>query len=174
MKGAANPCGNISLGFLNASYGYPFARGDLAASVSLGYVGDPSKPFPWLAWSNRPFANVGELMMVPASHPGRLLFEFVAPQMAKNLAFDPYNNNPTSLNPVYADITPINPMLNVPPWNTVYPPSGPQNVPQMRLPYNHYLNFFNSSPDSTKAADTYLYSLITYKFRPNSSALKQN
>jgi hypothetical protein len=40
------------------------------------YNGDPPQPFPWLTWNNRPFANHFELMLVPASSPARLPFEF--------------------------------------------------------------------------------------------------
>ncbi|MFO0902662.1 MAG: hypothetical protein U0939_06660 [Pirellulales bacterium] len=45
-----------------------------------GYEGSPDttteQPFPWLTWNNRPYANPLELMMVPASSPGRLCWEF--------------------------------------------------------------------------------------------------
>jgi len=40
------------------------------------YVGGPPEPFPWLVWNNRPYVGQNELMLVPSSHPGRLLWEF--------------------------------------------------------------------------------------------------
>lgn len=52
-----------SLGFLNSTYGAPKANGD------------PTTPFPWLVWNNRPFVNQYELMQVPTSSPQRLLTE---------------------------------------------------------------------------------------------------
>ncbi len=58
-----------TLGFLNSTYG-PW-RTDPAY-----YRGDPQRPFPWLTWNDRPFANVMELMLVPASGPSRLMMEY--------------------------------------------------------------------------------------------------
>jgi len=88
--------GNASFGFLNQSYGVPLAASDLTGlsgnnlqgvPYSQAYIGDPKSPFPWLTWSNRPYANIAELMMVPATHPGRLLFEFSLADVSDN----PYN-----------------------------------------------------------------------------------
>ncbi|MBN2295881.1 MAG: hypothetical protein JXM70_25850 [Pirellulales bacterium] len=50
------------------------------------YRGDPLEPFPWLAWNNRPFTSQLELMLVPTSHPGRLLSEYTTASGA-----NPYN-----------------------------------------------------------------------------------
>jgi hypothetical protein len=66
--------GNASLGFLNHSYGPPSISAQVNGNTA--YIGDPQKPFPWLTWNNRPYANIAELMLVPASSPGRLLNEF--------------------------------------------------------------------------------------------------
>lgn len=73
---------NETLGFLN----YTFERAAQAASgAATGrygsstlsasysqYYGAPTYPFPWITWNNRPFANVGELLLVPHSSPARL------------------------------------------------------------------------------------------------------
>ena len=32
--------------------------------------------FPWIAWNNRPYASPWELLLVPSSHPARLLWEY--------------------------------------------------------------------------------------------------
>jgi hypothetical protein len=40
------------------------------------YIGSPQRPFPWLTWHNRPYANAMELMLVPASSPGKFTTEF--------------------------------------------------------------------------------------------------
>ncbi|MGA2062805.1 MAG: hypothetical protein ABSG67_20220, partial [Thermoguttaceae bacterium] len=68
-----------SLGYLNqafqdssAPYWITFISGRPAE-----LYGDPSvKPFPWLPWFGRPYVNQLELMLVPSSHPARLLWEF--------------------------------------------------------------------------------------------------
>ncbi len=60
-----------SLGFLNSTYGPRRVAG-----AGPYYAGDPQRPFPWLTWNDRPFANHLELMLVPASSPSRLLLEF--------------------------------------------------------------------------------------------------
>ncbi len=64
-----------SFGQINTVYGA------ILTDNSYGrYVGQPdtsvSPPFPWLTWNNRPFANVGELQLVPRSSSSRLLHHF--------------------------------------------------------------------------------------------------
>lgn len=56
---------------LNAGW---FTAADLGGNNR--YVGSPRRPFNWLTWNNRPFAGSMELMLVPASSPGRLLHEY--------------------------------------------------------------------------------------------------
>jgi hypothetical protein len=46
------------------------------ADVPPAYVGEPSVPFPWITWNNRPYANPMELMNVPTSSPQRIGQEF--------------------------------------------------------------------------------------------------
>ena len=61
-----------TLGYLNGA-----ALGNVTRLPTMqGYEGAPTVPFPWIAWNNRPFANHLELLTVPSSSPGRLLFEF--------------------------------------------------------------------------------------------------
>jgi hypothetical protein len=76
-----------TLGYINTQYQKPLptppacwnplSPGFLTQGpgVSSVYYGDPIKPFPWLTWNARPFISELELMLVPASHPGRLLWE---------------------------------------------------------------------------------------------------
>ena len=52
------------------------APGWTAADGLPEHLGDPKSPFPWLVWNNRPYVGAHELMLVPTSHPGRLLWEF--------------------------------------------------------------------------------------------------
>ena len=51
-----------------------FTEADLGGNTR--YIGSPRRPFNWLTWNNRPFAGSMELMLVPASSPGRLLHEY--------------------------------------------------------------------------------------------------
>ncbi len=63
----------VSLGELNVtSYGPPRA-------APVAYLGSPVRPFRWLTWNNRPFANPLELTMVPSSAPWRLVHEQFPP-----------------------------------------------------------------------------------------------
>ncbi len=58
----------LTLGGLNTTFGP--RRGNPPE-----YFNVPQRPFPWLTWNNRPFANHLELMQVPSSPPWRLPFE---------------------------------------------------------------------------------------------------
>jgi hypothetical protein len=51
-----NSVPDCTLGFLNEPLR---ASGSTSKDV-------PAEPFPWLSWNNRPFANAGELMLVPS------------------------------------------------------------------------------------------------------------
>jgi hypothetical protein len=63
-----------SLGYLNQAF-QPFITNALGKPAEL--YGDPAtQPFPWLPWLGRPYVSQLELMLVPASHPARLLWEF--------------------------------------------------------------------------------------------------
>jgi len=61
-----------SLGYLNQAF-QPFMSPVDPAELR----GDPAtQPFPWLPWCGRPYVSQLELMLVPATHPARLLLEF--------------------------------------------------------------------------------------------------
>lgn len=62
-----------SLGWVNSSFGRRLDTGD---SVPAAYAGAPDRPFPWLVWNDRPFANPAELIFVPRTAPGRLLTNY--------------------------------------------------------------------------------------------------
>ena len=63
-----------SLGYLNKDF-QPFITSASGKPPEL--YGDPlTQPFPWLPWFGRPYVDQLELMLVPASHPARLLWEF--------------------------------------------------------------------------------------------------
>ncbi len=71
---------NHSLGFLNDPFGVP--------GLVAGYPGDPSTPFPWLTWNNRPFVSQLELLLVPPFKSRDLLYYYDLAAGASN----PYNN----------------------------------------------------------------------------------
>lgn len=62
-----------SLGWVNSSFG---RRLDAADGVPAMYFGAPDRPFPWIVWNDRPFANPYELIYVPRTPPGRLFTNF--------------------------------------------------------------------------------------------------
>ena len=63
------------------SYGDPYPS----------YTSQPSdaRPFPWLPWFGRPYVSQMELMLVPASHPARLLWEFQPCQTGTTNQYSP-------------------------------------------------------------------------------------
>ncbi len=77
MEGEGSPNAHNTLGYLNSTFGHPITStsGDPASSIPELY-GDPKQPFPWLPWFGRPYVSQMELMLVPSSHPARLLWEF--------------------------------------------------------------------------------------------------
>ncbi len=66
-----------TLGQLNAAFGPGFSQATAPMTTPAGqYIGDPQRPFPWIAWNARPYASLAELLLVPASCPERLMYEF--------------------------------------------------------------------------------------------------
>jgi hypothetical protein len=103
--------------------------------VDNNYLGMPWRPFNWLTWNNRPFASSGELMLVPAVGPARLLYEF---DMRR-----PTKSDPTSLNPPLpqSDIGEYTGNHYLP----AIPNQGSRQGYLHRPPYGHLLNFFEST-----------------------------
>ncbi len=98
-----------SMGFVDSYFqqplGVPFGQagktyGPLTTAEvnDSNHRGDPRSPFPWLVWNNRPYQSVSELMMVPASHPGRLLNEFstLSPAAGDNIYTSDINGKSTT------------------------------------------------------------------------------
>ena len=61
---------DCTLGFLNEPFRRPNPTGGLEAKK------EPASPFPWITWNNRPFANAGEIMEVPAFRSSQMLQAF--------------------------------------------------------------------------------------------------
>jgi hypothetical protein len=84
-----------SLGWVNSSFGY---RLDVADGVPAAYAGAPDRPFPWLVWNDRPFANPFELIFVPRTPASRLLTNF------RNLDY-PDGLEDDDSTPAYSNVT---------------------------------------------------------------------
>ena len=105
-----------SLGYLNTEY---FG----AVLPSDPYKGDPSRPFPWLTWNNRPFVSQMELLLVPTLRSSKLLVHNRSnPEMYFSLVKSGVATNP-------------------------YDASTPQSVP-----FQHLANFFNSASAGSQGA----------------------
>ena len=125
---------NHTLGSLNHAYGTALAS---TSGLPAAYTGDPPHPFPCIAWNARPYASTLELLNVPASSPDRLLFEFNSPDTQ-----------------TYGVPTPFTAA-----GENIYS-AGQPNV---RAPFNHLLNFFNSAPTSASAGTAWnLYRALEY------------
>ncbi|MBN8624669.1 MAG: hypothetical protein J0M17_04175 [Planctomycetes bacterium] len=141
-----------------------FTASDLGGNTR--YIGSPRRPFNWLTWNNRPFAGAMELMLVPASSPGRLLHEYsmretTAPAVPND------NNHNNNANGTYAlNYAPFSPRRS---GNHYFPPiAAPANAVSsghsqpspnaaspvyagsymsgfiVKPPFAHLLNFFES------------------------------
>jgi hypothetical protein len=75
-----------SLGWVNPSFG---RRLDAADGVPASYIGCPDRPFPWIVWNDRPFANPYELVYVPRTPPARLFTNY------RNLDYPNIDRNQT-------------------------------------------------------------------------------
>lgn len=109
-----------TLGYLNEALGSVRPFGPDTGN-SRSYVGDPSdtdKPFPWITWNNRPYMNAAELLLVPTSAPNRLVLE----------------------------ISPDNPVVPTPATANPYT-AAPTDGRQLRQPFAHLMNMFQSRPD---------------------------
>ncbi len=107
-----------SLGYINTTYqstsGTPWRTA--ASGATAEYYGDPMSPFPWLTFNYRPFVSQMELLLVPSSHPGRLLWEY---NFASAVLANPYQ--------------------------AATAPGYQQQGAVGLLPYSHLLNFFESA-----------------------------
>ncbi|MEK6247168.1 MAG: hypothetical protein N2C12_03255, partial [Planctomycetales bacterium] len=76
-----------SLGFLKST-------ASMSYKTTTGVEGDPSTPFPWLAWNDRPFISEFELLQVPASSPELLTTELSISTGTDNDFYTTYSNYP--------------------------------------------------------------------------------
>ncbi len=118
-----------SLGVLNQAFG-----------PAIDSAGDPKKPFPWITWNARPYANVMELLLVPATAPERLLYEFSSPSTP-------------SANQQNQNATPPN----------AYGSSG-MAQDDYRFPFQHLLNFLQNdqAPPPTPPSAPNYYRVLEY------------
>ncbi|MDA7951531.1 MAG: hypothetical protein MPJ24_08590, partial [Pirellulaceae bacterium] len=80
---------NIYAGVVNSVWNNEMIHG----SPTIIYDGTPMEPFTTPAWNSRPYNSIAELLMVPASSPGRFTSEF------STLNYDGLpTSNPTDVN----------------------------------------------------------------------------
>jgi len=95
INGGVNFMTQASLGYLNNEYGIPGNNRWTSSTAPvtipgtptppntvdpLEYKGDPTTPFPWLNWNNRPYVSSKEMLLVPTSTPSSLLSEITLNQ----------------------------------------------------------------------------------------------
>ncbi len=122
---------DCTLGFLNE----PF-RG-----TSRNPKIEPEQPFPWLTWNNRPFANAGELLMVPAFNGLDLLQTFSYSNSTANPRLENYRSdiNPNTLEDNVTELLEDLKQAN----------SNLTAQLQVDGRYGHLLNFFRTEEDSS-------------------------
>lgn len=103
-----------TLGFLNAPNHFAAGVAIVSPQNAAGAVGEPNG-LATLTFPNRPYIGHYDLMLVPASAPGRLLQEFTVPRLASATFLIPTGTN------------------------SFYDP-----VDDLKLPFGHGLNFFHT------------------------------
>ena len=129
---SVGPLHSSTVGYLNSGYGYPLANtifpnlgpywrpssqpqvpvtvGGQTPVVAQEYYGDPTIPFPWLNWNDRPYVSSKELMLVPLGSPASMLAEMTVNEwlMLQNVISNPYEptNASTGSFPPFADFLP--------------------------------------------------------------------
>lgn len=131
-----NAVPDCSLGHLNQGFTQNYVGGDKVT---------PNQPFPWLTWNNRPFANPGELVQVPAMRSSQLLrsFSLINPAGSGNQKQEVYSGA-------------VNPELKLDPQNPARPYYAlfKKFLPIKDGPFGHLLNFFRTqSSNNTPTGD---------------------
>ncbi len=124
-----------TLGYINSAFHDPNLPGTwkfLGSSnpyttPTSSYAGSPSKPYPWLTWTNSPYISQFQLMQVPASSPARLTWEFSL----------------LDVKGFYQEQTDEREERNYKRLSGGAPDFNYAPLPS--TPYGHLLNFFNSS-----------------------------
>ncbi len=109
----------------------------------IDYIGSPPRPFPWVTWFNRPFANQMELMLVPATSPSKFTAEFTYQTTPRR--YTAANAGPLSGLPANAGVD-ID--FAQPQFFGGQARGDADKHTSRRWPFGHLLNFFASSrPD---------------------------
>ncbi|MGE0697135.1 MAG: hypothetical protein AB7O59_23700 [Pirellulales bacterium] len=85
-----------TLGYVNKSMGPFWAAAPVTTPKNYGYVNAPDptqtpKPFSWITWNNRPYANAMELLLVPPYSAEEMLRNFSTPAPSPPYV-SPYDN----------------------------------------------------------------------------------
>lgn len=135
-----------SLGFLNDALGGGSRKSNMGAATAI-YNGSPAQPFPWLAWYNHAYTSPSEVLLVPASAPGRLFQEYGDLQKIVDGGENTngiYQPSATTLRGSSADFDNGGGSLTYPNGNF--------------LPFPHLLNFFQVSKGLTVSGGAATYS----------------
>jgi hypothetical protein len=131
-----------TLGYLNAAMGGATRKANLGTSIAM-YNGSPNTPFPWLAWHNHAYNSPSEVLLVPATSPGRLFHEYGDIQ---KVATNGESNQ--------------GPYVPAPMPNSIRAVSADSNF----LPFPHLLNFFQKSQGMTVSGGTATYTTVAPDF----------
>ncbi len=132
-----NAMPDCSLGHLNQGFTQNYVGGDKVT---------PNQPFPWLTWNNRPFANAGELLFVPAMRSSQLLRAFSL--LAAGNAAGTVDSN--LKNEVFSGR--VNTPINT--YGNKYFPLFVKYLPIKDGPFGHLMNFFRTqSSNNTPTGD---------------------
>ena len=143
---------------------------DTPTGVGDEFIGDPSVPFPWLTWNNRPYISKHELLLVPALGPTELLSQHAArnpfsgnadssPYLLPGQGLGSYTALDVFTGLQYGYVSPLlmSSWLNVnddPPATT--PPPTPPPLHQFSLPNFHRLLEFVTVPSRFAGTEAYL------------------
>ncbi len=139
-----------SIGFLNQAFGPAFTGATMPQTNPAGqYLGDPDtsagsnvKPFPWLTWNARPYANLMELLLVPGSSPDRLFMEFGSADTLNEQQYQASKGGG---------------------WQPKAYTPGADPLQTFRYPFAHLLNFVNSADkNSTPGQSANYYRVLEY------------
>ena len=76
IKNLDHTLGYVNYAFHDPASLAPWSSWTMRTPTGPAYRGSPSKPYPWLTWSNSPYISQFQLMQVPASSPSRLGWEY--------------------------------------------------------------------------------------------------
>lgn len=134
-----NAMPDCTLGYLNRPFNNNFQSEYTDPAPGKPRINMPDQPFPWLTWNNRPFANPGELMQVPAVRSSHLV-----------RSFSMISNSPTNTDDNLAREVYDGPLNDMPQKNgNAYYNLFAKQLPTKDGPFGHLPNFFRTQASTT-------------------------